>query len=412
MPDTAASRPFLGRFEDPLVIRARGSYRAHSARRVDTGEGCLVVTPGAKADPQLVGAAYEEIERTHALISHPRIARVAGRGTFEGVPFLEFAFPAIADGLDIMQMLSDQGIRQPYAPADSFIASLRVAMEAAHGVTDPRTGEPLCLGRIGLANAFFTANGEWALVGYGRNFPLERDDGSLDPAVSFFQAPELGTGGRPTPEGDYVALLLLMRSLLPWVDMSGPVGRILRGEIEPSDFELIECLQWVEENMVGCLPSRRAPLAEAVRVGERIRELQGSARDEPGYAAFLRELFARAEEPAPLEEAGVPSALTLTVGPDAQWISAPDGSRHRLGRAHRRIMLALVERHRADSTGALTLWNLLAAGWPGEEPVADSGANRVYVALTRLRQLGLREVIERFDDGYRIAPSTIVRREA
>ena len=46
---------------------------------------------------------------------------------------------------------------------------------------------------------------------------------------------------------------------------------------------------------------------------------------------------------------------------------------------------------------------------PGERPLAEAGANRVYVALTRLRTMGLRDVIERFEDGYRLSPRAVLR---
>jgi hypothetical protein len=55
------------------------------------------------------------------------------------------------------------------------------------------------------------------------------------------------------------------------------------------------------------------------------------------------------------------------------------------------------------------MWELFEAGWPGERPIREAGANRVYVTLARLRQLGLRDVVERFEDGYRIAPQAVIR---
>ena len=50
------------------------------------------------------------------------------------------------------------------------------------------------------------------------------------------------------------------------------------------------------------------------------------------------------------------------------------------------------------------MWDLVAAGWPGEEPIYEAALNRVYVTVDRLRSLGLRDVVERVDDGYRIIP--------
>lgn len=46
----------------------------------------------------------------------------------------------------------------------------------------------------------------------------------------------------------------------------------------------------------------------------------------------------------------------------------------------------------AASGAALTLWNLLEAGWPGERPLPDAGANRVYVAAARRGRTGARHL--------------------
>jgi hypothetical protein len=83
----------------------------------------------------------------------------------------------------------------------------------------------------------------------------------------------------PSPSGDYIAVLLFMRSVMPYADMSGVIGRILRGEFQESDAELIQCLMWVESHMIGELPSRRASIAQAIEM----------ANDtEFGLAAFVQ----------------------------------------------------------------------------------------------------------------------------
>lgn len=99
----------------------------------------------------------------------------------------------------------------------------------------------------------------------------------------------------------------------------------------------------------------------------------------------------------------------LVVGPEATWIAGSDGARQRLGRSLRRIVLALLARHRSAERDALGMWDLLAAGWPEERPVPTAGANRVYAAVARLRRMGMRDVLERFEDGYRIAPRAAIR---
>jgi hypothetical protein len=74
------------------------------------------------------------------------------------------------------------------------------------------------------------------------------------------------------------------------------------------------------------------------------------------------------------------------------------------------ILEALVDHHHAHPGAGLTLDALLAAGWPGERVVPAAGANRVYVALTTLRKLGLRGLVLSQDDGYLIDPAVPIDR--
>jgi hypothetical protein len=407
-------RAFFDHYLDPMPIRARGAFQLVSVRRAADGENAVLVLPGAKADVTLVAAAFEDIERTHAALDHPGIPRVARRGEARGTPYLELACDAVVDAIELVRLLSDSDEKIPYVAADAFIAGLREALQSAHAARSPRDGGAICIGRISPGNVLYGERGSTWIVGFGRNFPVEKEDGSIDGSTSFFQAPELATGGSPSPEGDYVALLLLMRSVMPYVDMPDGVGRVLRGEIRPSDGPLIEALLWVEQNVVGQVPARRATIAEAVAMGDRIRALIGSEPDAASFAAFVARLLERNNERSHtggrLERGEPPVDQTIILGPNAEWVASPDGQRHRLGRAQRKILLALTDRHEAGSGELLTIWDLLEAGWPGEQPIAEAGANRVYVALAHLRRLGLRDIIERTDEGYRLAARAVVRR--
>ncbi len=65
-----------------------------------------------------------------------------------------------------------------------------------------------------------------------------------------------------------------------------------------------------------------------------------------------------------------------------------------------RIVLVLAQQ-RLDAPGeALGLDELLAAGWPGERVGDSAGANRVHVALSTLRNLGLRTILVSSAAGY------------
>ena len=92
----------------------------------------------------------------------------------------------------------------------------------------------------------------------------------------------------------------------------------------------------------------------------------------------------------------------LVVGVDARWLRLPSRQRVELPRqrAMRLILLALVRERLARPGHALSWEQLLAHGWPGERMLHDAGYVRVRVALSKLRALGLRELLCSRDDGY------------
>lgn len=99
-----------------------------------------------------------------------------------------------------------------------------------------------------------------------------------------------------------------------------------------------------------------------------------------------------------------PRSDGYAIATDGSWFRKPDGDRIELvdRKSLMRVLGALCDK-RANAPGeTLTVVELLAAGWPGERVEARSGANRVYVALTTLRRLGLRDIIDRKRDGYLI----------
>jgi hypothetical protein len=317
----------------------------------------VVVVPGTAALAEQAVVTFAEIERVHALLDHPLIPKVSSRGVAGGAPYLELACDAVIDGVELYGHLLGAGRKVPHASASGLVASLCEAMQAAHAVIDPRHGRPVCLGRVSYANILFSPEGRWYWVGYGRNFPLERAGEGRDEGSMVFQAPEVALGGDPTPTSDYVALSLLERSLLPVVEVSAA-----RSGVTP---------------------------------------------DPSAFASFVAGLLAAPELPPLAADAA--GSSTLVLGFELRWIAGEDGVQHPLGHALSRIVTALVDRHSEAPDASLSLQDLLEAGWPGERPVAEAGANRVYVALTQLRRMGLRDVIERHERGYRLAPHTVVR---
>ncbi len=97
------------------------------------------------------------------------------------------------------------------------------------------------------------------------------------------------------------------------------------------------------------------------------------------------------------------------VARDGRWFDLPDGVRVHVHprRALSRLLEALGRHHESGATDAVSTARLVDAGWPGEKPVGLSGPGRVYVALSTLRKLGLRDVLERCDDGYRLGGARV-----
>lgn len=106
-----------------------------------------------------------------------------------------------------------------------------------------------------------------------------------------------------------------------------------------------------------------------------------------------------------------PRAEPFVVAADGLSFTTPDGATTDLSsrRVLARVLAALLESHHAAPGRAVAVSDLLRTAWPGERFQAKAGANRVYVALTTLRRMGLRELIARVDGGYAIDPGIALR---
>lgn len=74
----------------------------------------------------------------------------------------------------------------------------------------------------------------------------------------------------------------------------------------------------------------------------------------------------------------------------------------------RRILNALVENHRVSPRRGMSVEEVFRAGWGDEIATTDAKAGRVYSAFSRLRRLGLAEVIQRTEAGYSLDPRCCV----
>lgn len=369
----------------------------------------MVVFGAPGRDRVLQRQVLERLRQAHQRIQHPRIAPVADHGEADGVPYLAFACDAVVDLGTLLREAKRIGLQLQHPQADGFILGLRQALQAAHGAP----GGPFCLQDLAYGNVLFNRQGKHWLIGFGANVVTRDEYGHPLAGEPIFRPPEVTLGGAPSPSGDFVALILMMRSMLPVVSLAPAVGRALTGLSLAEDAELIRCLLWFERHVIAALPAQRASIEEAAEVSDRIRVLLKVTPDPEGFERHIAAAMERLlpllpqQEESLVKDPPAPALGGLKVGPDATWIETPEGTRHLLGSrtSLRRVLLALTEARLHRPGKALSVDVLLQAGWPGERLTPDAGANRVYVLLSELRRMGLRGVLQRYDEGYRLDPS-------
>ncbi len=358
------------------------------------------------ADAERVVAALARIERAHAVVDHPCIARPIERGEEGGVAFLELAADAVVDGSEVLRLLADSGQKLSYNHGDTIFTTLRETLEVAHRATAATTGGPLCLGQLSFGNFLFSRDGRMWIVGLGHNFPIFTETDRLEGLTPVWQAWEVHAGQPPTPSSDYVAVLLGARSLATFCELAEITQRVLQAATSPRNVELYETVRWFETSFIHLPPDRRPSIGEGIAKSQRLREILGMRIDRDGMRARIAQLLAHAEGET---ESNPSEHETVTVASDGRWLAVGNGARAKLGRANGLLIRALVAEHQERPGHALSVWELLDAGWPDDDPIPEAGANRVYVAIARLRQLGLRHSIERDADGYRIRPGAPIR---
>ena len=94
----------------------------------------------------------------------------------------------------------------------------------------------------------------------------------------------------------------------------------------------------------------------------------------------------------------------LVVEAEGRWFRAPGHARVDLTRRESlRLMLAELVR-KAQAGRVVTVDDLRQAGWPGQAMSRTSGAARVYTALSTLRNLGLRDVLQSVKGEHLLSP--------
>jgi len=141
-----------------------------------------------------------------------------------------------------------------------------------------------------------------------------------------------------------------------------------------------------------------------------------AARPYPGNVKELAAVVERLARTAPeeraralgLDEEPPPSAPTIRIvrGGSAFYM---DRQRVDLGTSPRlaAVLAALVEAHGAGR-GSLAAETIAEKAWPGERILPHAAKNRVYVAVSSLRKLGLRRVLAHASEGYALSGDFVV----
>ncbi len=390
----AASATWLERYRGPSSLREGRHFDLVTATRAEDRAAVVVVRPGPEARPDHAAKVLGALVAAHRAIAHPRVPAV-GHAALEGERvFVELECDVAIDGRELCRLLFERGTRLPWSQALALRDAWRDAMEAAHGAG-------YVLGRASLADLWISAGGDRWIVGFGGHVSLARDDGGIDPVLGAIEPFDVAAGLPPTPASDFALLLLLERALMVVSDAPTELVRGLGGAPSRALDERLA----LEHEFLTQRPASRPSFAEGVARLASIDRALGVAPDEEGLARTIEGTLARsAEREVPALALVEPTEKVVTVDQEGAWVDSEAG-RTTLGPSLRAILAHLLELRRTQPGKTCTLWELLEVGWPGEQPRPDSGANRVYAAISRLRKLGLLGALEWHEGGYRIAPS-------
>jgi hypothetical protein len=376
-----------------VPIRARGVLHFYAGRDVASDRPRVLATgprtPTAEARTRLAALA-----RIHRLVANDRVPAVVDASLDGPEPWVVLDCDAISDLDHLSDYVRETGDKPPHAMAVANVVQLMQALIAIHRVRDPETGELVRLGSLARGNMLFSPSGRMWLVGCGAG-----------PLADAFVAPEVACGGPATEGSDLYAVKMFMRSQMGLIAIAPMAQRIFVGKPLPGDAETARRVAegW---SVLTMPPEQRPTVAEALEHLLTTWRNFGFVPDAAGFEAWVARVLAAPPERLVDFPHGT-NAPCIRLGADGEWLETPNGMRHslRARRSLRRLLLALAEARRSWPGTRLSVEELVQAGWPGENPLVEAGANRVYVAISTLRQLGLNNLLQRFDGGYRLDPS-------
>jgi hypothetical protein len=370
-----------------VPICERGAIHLHGGRDPQTQQHRVWVTaPGLPAEEARIRLG--SLARAHRLLAGENVPGVADESLDGASPWVALDCDGVVDQEHLADFVRHSGDKPHLQQASVMGKTIMETLIRCHGVKDPQSRRPMCLGSLAPSNVLFTAEGRIWLIGFGAG-----------PFSGACIAPDVAAGAPPTPGADVYALTVFIRSRMSLVRMPSILRRVFTGKSVVRDARLMLLYAWSNWRVLAGPAERRPNMEVALSKTREMWRIVGIEPDSAGFAAWVQSVLSATVQRA--------EGLRIVLGPDAEWLETPDGNRHRLSthRPLRRLLLALAEARNERPGTALSVEQLLEAGWPGEHPIYEAGVNRVYVAISSLRKLGLGELLQRWDGGYRLAPS-------
>jgi serine/threonine protein kinase len=304
----------LGRYELVRLLARGGMADVFLARSLDDArEVAVKVLAPTRIDDDESVALFRDEARVAGLLDHTHIASVYELASDDGVCFLAMEY---VPGKDLREMLAACALRGrevPFGVAVSIVAAAAAGLDHAHRRCD-RDGRPLYLVHrdVSLSNIMVRFDGGVKVVDFGIASAVGASHQTRPGIVrgkASYMSPEQCMGTRVDLRTDVFALGVVLyelttgrRCILGDNDFERMVAAV-RGEYIPPrqhDAMFPRELELVIMRALANDPERRYPSAAAMiealeRVAQRYRWVQGATAIE----AFLGELFAGVERPAP-----------------------------------------------------------------------------------------------------------------
>jgi len=345
------------------------------------------------------------IARAHRVVRSPYIPTVLRHRHLHDSDQLLLDCDAVVHLGDVITLLAENQVRPSLAISLALHEMLLEALESAHAAQQ-------YLGALCPKNVLVGPSGNVWLLGLGHNFPAMRH------AAGFVEAPEVFFGSPATATSDVYALFAWTCAMLPLTPppkklraaLSGAAAGPLRG-----------VLHNLRTDALALDPSRRPASLAELRARYRIVRRVTPALLPPADYQGLRHLIARAVQTLTDRWQTTPSTSRPIRPPDADQPTlqvTPDLSHLVVDGCHavdlstriiiRRLLARLIHQHHISPGQPLTLQQLQQAGWPDERMMHKAARARIYVAVSTLRKLGLRQIIIKDSGGYCLDPHTLI----